>query len=211
MTSGPSRLRPVPLWAVLAAAVAPVALMAGWLTAGATTPGYDPVRSSVSVLAAGDMPTRWVMTAAFVVTGLAYLVTAVGLRPADGAGRGLLGVGGVAMLVMAWIPNAHAAHNSLGHMIPSYIAFVSLSIWSAVVARNVPGAPTVLRPRFGQVTAIVLFLLFVVLVADIVTGGATLGLRERVLLTAQSIVPLVVVLGVVRLPSPVVSEPAFSG
>ena len=196
---------------MLAAAVAPVALMTGWLTAGATTRGYDPVRSSVSALAAGDAPHRWIMTTALVATGLAYLVIAVGLRPADGAGRGLLGLGGVATLIMAWIPNAHVPHNSLGHMIPSYMAFVSLSIWSAVIARNVPGAPTVLRPRFGQVTAVVMFVLFVVLVADIVTGGATLGLRERLLLTAQSIVPLVVVLGVVRLPSPVVREPAFPG
>jgi len=195
----------------MAAAVAPVALMTGWLMAGASTRGYDPVRSSVSALAASDAPHRWVMTLALVVTGLAYLVTAVGLRPADGAGRGLLGLGGVATLITAWIPNAHAAHNSLGHMIPSYLAFVSLSIWSAVVARNVPGAPTVLRPRFGQVTAIVLFLLFIVLVADIVTGGATLGLRERLLLTAQSVVPLVVVLGVVRLRSPSVPEPAYQG
>lgn len=194
---------------MLSAAVAPVALMAGWLAAGSATPGYDPVRSSVSALAAGDLPNRWIMTLALVVTGLAYLVTAVGLRTADGAGRGLLGLGGVATLIMAWIPNAHAAHNSLGHMIPSYIAFVSLSIWSAVVARNVPGAPAVLRPRFGQVTAVVLFLLFIVLVADIVTGGATLGLRERVLLTAQSVVPLVVTLGVVRLRSPALPEPAF--
>lgn len=191
--------------------MAPVALMTGWLAAGARTPGYDPVRSSVSVLAAGDAPVRWVMTLALAVTGLAYLVTAVGLRPADPAGRGLLGLGGVTTLIMAWIPNTFMVHNSLGHMIPSYIAFVSLSVWSAVVARNVPGAPAVLRPRFGQVTAVVLFALFIVLVADIVTGGATLGLRERVLLTAQSVVPLVVVLGALRRRSPALPEPAFTG
>ena len=45
------------------------------------------------------------MTAALVLTGLGYLVTAVGLRPADGAGRALLVVGGVGVLLMAWIPN----------------------------------------------------------------------------------------------------------
>ncbi len=59
----------------------------------------------VSSLAAGDAPDRWIMTLALFVTGLALVVTAVGLRPADGAGRGLLWVGGVATLAGAWIPN----------------------------------------------------------------------------------------------------------
>ena len=191
----PPPLDPVPWWGTTAAVVAPVALIGGWTWAGAITPGYDPVRQTISDLAAGDAPTHWLMTAALVVTGLAYIVAAIGLRPADGAGRTLLGVGGAAVLLTAWIPNDTQGRNEVGHMIATYMAFISLTVWPAVIARNRPDAPLVLRRRFGQVVAIGLGVLMLVTVADIVVGGATLGLRERVLAGVQSLVPLVVVLG----------------
>ncbi len=209
LPNGP--LRPLPWWALVSAVVAPVAYIGGWLYAGARTVAYDPVRSSVSDLAAGDAPHRWIMTLALVVAGLALLVTAVGLRPADGAGRGLLGVGSVATLVGAWIPNTHVGHNYVGHMIATYLGFAALSIWPAVIARNVPWAPLVIRPTFGKTAAIVMGLLVLVTVADIITGGPTLGLRERVLTTTQLLIPLVVALGVVRHPAPVPPEPILHG
>ncbi len=191
----PPPLDPVPWWGTTAAVVAPVALIGGWTWAGAITPGYDPVRQTISDLAAADAPTHWLMTAALVVTGLAYIVTAVGLRPADGAGRALLGVGGVGVLLTAWIPNNTEGRNEVGHMIVAYLAFLALTVWPAVIARNRPAAPLVLRPRFGQLVAIGLGVLVLLTFAEIVTGGSTLGLRERVLAGAQSVVPLVVVLG----------------
>ena len=193
----PGPLPLVPWWGLVSAVVAPVALIGGWMYAGSLVPGYDPIRSTISDLAAGDVPTRWVMTLALVLTGLAHIVTAVGMRPADPAGRTVLAVGGVATLVIAWIPNNVVGHNVVGHMIAAYLAFAALSLWPAVIARNVPGAPLVLRRRFGQVTAVVLGLLILVTITDIITGGATLGLRERVLAGAQALTPLVVVLGLV--------------
>ena len=185
----------VPWWGLAAAVVAPVALVGGWWWSATLTPGYDPIRQPVSDLAAGDAPTRWLMTAALVVTGVAYIVAAVGLRPADGAGRGLLGVGGGAVLLTAWISNATPGRNEVGHMIATYLTFVTLTVWPAVIARNRPDAPLVLRRRFGQVVALGLGVLVLLTVAEIVVGGSTLGLRERTLTTAQALVPLVVVLG----------------
>jgi hypothetical membrane protein len=116
----------------------PVALVGGWWWAGSITPGYDPIRQTISDLAAADAPTHWLMTAALVVTGIAYIVTAVGLRPADGAGRALLGVGGVGVLLTAWIPNDTQGRNQVGHMIVAYLAFLALTVWPAVIARNRP-------------------------------------------------------------------------
>lgn len=193
MTSPP--LDRVPWWGFATAVLTPVALVGGWLVAGAAVPGYDPVRSSVSDLAAADSPSHWLMTTALVLTGLGYATTAVGLRPADGAGRGLLFVGGIGVLLTAWIPNATIGRNSVGHMIVTYLAFIALTVWPGVIARNRPDAPLVLRRRFGQVVVILLGVLLLLTVAEIVVGGATLGLRERILTTAQSLVPLVVVLG----------------
>jgi hypothetical membrane protein len=185
----------VPWWGLVAAVATPVVLVGGWLVAGSVVRGYDPVRSSVSDLAAGDSPSRWLMTAALILTGLGYVTTAVGLRPADITGRGLLVVGGVGVLLTAWIPNSTMGRNSVGHMIVTYLTFIALTVWTGVIARNRPDAPLVLRRRFGQVVTIVLGVLLLLTVAEIVVGGATLGLRERVLTTAQALVPLVVVLG----------------
>lgn len=188
-------LPPVPWWGAAAAVVAPVAFVGGWLWSGAAMRGYDPVNSPLSDLSAAAASTRWPMALALVVTGLAYLVAAVGLRPADVAGRSLLAVGGVAVLLGAWIPNAVVGHNTVGHMIVTYLAYAALSVWPAVIAVNRPDAPLVLRPRFGQMVALVMCLLVVLTVVEIVTDGATLGLRERLLTTAQSLVPLAVVVG----------------
>jgi len=190
---GEGGLPTVPWWVLASAVLAPVALIGGYLYAGSLVSGYDPVRSTISDLAAENAPNRWVMTLGLVLTGLAHVVTAVGLRPADPAGRALLGVGGVATLIVAWIPNNFMGHNFVGHMIAAYLAFGALSAWPAVIARNVPHAPMVLRRRFGQVTASMLGVLVLVTLADIITGGATLGLRERVLASAQALVPLLVV------------------
>jgi len=41
------------------------------------------------------------MTTGLILTGLAHIVSAVGMRPADVAGRFVLGVGGAATLVVA--------------------------------------------------------------------------------------------------------------
>ncbi|HEU4329899.1 MAG TPA: DUF998 domain-containing protein [Lapillicoccus sp.] len=188
-------LERIPWWGFATAVLTPVALVGGWLTAGATVRGYDPVRSSVSDLAAADSTSRWLMAAALVLTGLGYAATAVALRPADVAGRGLLFVGGVGVLLTAWIPNQEQGRNSVGHMIVTYLAFIALTVWPAVIARNRPDAPWVLRRRFGQVVVIVLGVLLLLTVAEIVVGGATLGLRERVLTTAQALVPLIVAIG----------------
>lgn len=191
-------LERVPLWALVSAIAAPVALIGGWMWAQSMVPGFDPVRSTISDLAASDQPNRWVMTTALVLTGLAYILTALGLRPADPTGRCLLAFGGVATLLVAWIPNNLSGRNAVGHMIVTYLAFGGLSFWPAVIARNRPDAPLVLRRRFGQVLAIGMGVLVLVVVADLVTGGATLGLRERVLTTAQTLAPLVVALGCLR-------------
>jgi hypothetical membrane protein len=187
----------IPWWARASAVVAPVALAGGWWWAGAIPARYDPVHSTISDLAAAEAPTHWLMTTALVVTGVAYVITAVGMRPADVTGRAILAAGGVATLLTAWIPNAAAGHNSAGHMISAYLAFLTLSVWPSVIARNRPDAPLVLRPRFGQVVSVVLLALVLLTIADIVTDGATLGLRERLLATAQSVAPLVVLVGIV--------------
>ena len=186
----------IPWWGLVSAVVAPVAYIGGWWWAGSLVTGYDPISSTVSDLAALGAPNRWLMTTALFVTGIAHIVTAVGMRPADPAGRSLLAVGGFGVLLVAWLPNSAVGHNVVSHMLATYLAIAALTLWPAVIARNQPGMPLVLRPRFGQVLTIAIAVLAVVTLADIVTGGATLGLRERTLTSVQALAPLAVVIGI---------------
>ena len=84
-------LAPVPAWGVLSAAAAPVVLAAGYLYAASLTPGFQPVSQPLSDLGAANAGTRWLMAVTLMLVGVSYIVTALGLRPADTAGRWLLG------------------------------------------------------------------------------------------------------------------------
>ena len=73
-----------PRTAVLSATLALVALVGGWTWAAAAQPGgFDSGAESISALAASGTPHRWIMTTALVLTGLAHLVTAWALVPAQ--------------------------------------------------------------------------------------------------------------------------------
>ena len=80
--------------AIVSSYLAPVLLIGGTFVAGALWPGYDPVRQTISELAAGDAPTRVLMTVFFVLTGLCHLVTvtfARGIGIADHIYRSMMG------------------------------------------------------------------------------------------------------------------------
>jgi uncharacterized protein DUF998 len=78
----------IPWWVFVSAVAAPVLLVGGWTIAAAQQPhGYDPVRDTISALAAQGAADRWIMTSALAGVGACYVVTAAGLRPARAAGR----------------------------------------------------------------------------------------------------------------------------
>ncbi len=190
----------VPWWALASAALAPVALIGGFLYAGWQLSGYAVSSTTISDLAAVDMPGRGVMTTALVITGLAHLVTALGLRPVPRAGRVLLGLGGVATVLVAWLPIASVGTSSPGHLVAAVLAFGALTFWPRLIARPEPDAPFVLRPRFAR-TAWTVMLVFLVLTGlDLVLHfhPASLGVNERILASLNALCPLVVVLGLRR-------------
>ena len=81
-TAHPARIG-VPWWAVVAAGAAPALLVVGFLVAATLQPvSYDPLRDTISELAARGAADPWVMTAAIAAVGACYLVTALGLSPA---------------------------------------------------------------------------------------------------------------------------------
>ena len=178
-------------WSVAAALAGPVLLIGGWtLAAARQPPGYDPVRDTISALAARGATDRWLMTGALFGLGACYMATGLGLRPARLAGRAVLVGGGIATLLVAAFPQpAHG--NSVAHTIAAAVAFAGLGVWPVLAARRPPCRPLLAR-RSAVAATVVLLGLVLWFVAEI--HGGQRGLAERTAAGAEALWPLAVVL-----------------
>lgn len=168
-------------WVPISAAMAPLALIGGWTVAGARqSAAYDPVRDTISALAAHGAHDPWVMTAGLAVVGGAHVATALGLEEARLPARVVLGAGGVATILVAVF-----AQPSGGHFPAATFSFLALAGWPALSGLPSPAAG---RWAAGGLLALVGWL------GLELGGGAWLGLVERVAAGAQALWPLAVVL-----------------
>jgi hypothetical membrane protein len=172
-------------WVLGSAGLAPVALIGGWsLAASRQPPSYDPVRDTISALAAHGATDRWVMTTGLAVLGVCHIGTAAGLSEAGRGGRGLLAVGGAATAAVAALPQPN-----VGHVPAATVGFVALALWPA--AAGLPG-----RRAAALATGVLLTLLAWLGVE--LRHGDVVGLSERLLAGAESLWPLIVVLTLLR-------------
>ncbi|MGN6633862.1 MAG: DUF998 domain-containing protein [Oryzihumus sp.] len=188
----PSR---VPWWGLASAVAAPVLLVGGWTWAQAALPApFDPVRQTISALAATGAPHRGVMTVALLLLGVAHATTALALRPAATTGRLTLAVGGVATLLVALLPLPSPSGSAASHTAAASTAFAALAVWPALASRTGPGTPLTLRRAVAGAATLVLGLLLAWLLLELRSGGPAVGLSERVAAAAQALWPLAVVL-----------------
>ena len=216
VTAGPRAMaaaRDVPWWGVISSGAAPVLLIAGWTLAAALQPRpYDPVGGTVSALAAVGAADRWVMTLVFAVVGSCEVITAVALRPAASPGRLILIAGGLAGVLVA--ANPEHTGGSLTHACWAAGGFVALVAWSAGAWRRGASVPWGLRLAVSVSAAGMLLGLAAWFGAELIAGGAQVGLAERVLGTAQASWPLAVILSCrlshapARMPPPAASVSA---
>ena len=89
-------MNPVGIVAVVAAIVGPVQSVGGWLLAGSLWPGYDPIRQTISDLAANESPVKWVMSSFFILGGTLSLIGAWFARSIPKPARAALDRAGVA-------------------------------------------------------------------------------------------------------------------
>ncbi|MCA1673979.1 MAG: DUF998 domain-containing protein [Actinobacteria bacterium] len=179
-------MRTVPWWAVLSAASAPVLLIGGWQLAAARQPaGFDPVRQTISALAAHGATDRWIMTTGLAGVGVCHVITALGLQPAAPAGRLLLATGGAATVAVAAFPQP-VTGESTAHVAAAAIAFPALSLWPAVAWRR--GTSPARAVSLGAASGLLGLLGWFGL--EFFAGGARLGLSERLLAAAQALWPL---------------------
>ena len=191
-------MKRIPGWALASSAAAPLILGGGLAIAQALQPaGYDPIRDTISALAAHGATDRWVMTSALAGLGVCHVITAAGLRPARSTGRIILAAGGVATVMVAAFPQpAHG--NSVAHTIAATIAFVALGAWPVLAAQSRSRAP--LLRRSTAIPATMGMLGLVAWFAIEVHGGQR-GLSERAAAGAQALWPLAVVVSTRRFAS----------
>jgi hypothetical membrane protein len=178
-------------WALASSAAAPMLLVGGWtIGAALQPPGYDPIRDTISSLAASGTPYRWVVTAALAGVGTCYVATAAGLTLARRWGRGVLAFGGLATVAVAAFPQP-ATGNSLAHTVAATAAFTALAIWP-VLAASRGARPPLLRPPASVAATVVMVGLVLWFVGEL--HGGHRGLAERAAAGAQALWPLAVVL-----------------
>jgi hypothetical membrane protein len=178
---------------LLSSAAAPALLIGGWtLAAQRQLDGYDSTVATISSLAARDATDRWLMTAALLGVGVCHIVTALGLSQAAPAGRVMLGLGGVATVLVAVLP-LPAAGGAAAHAVAAGVALVALAVWPALARRSGGRGPAALRPVVSVVAAMAMLGLVAWFGATLGTGGRV-GLTERLAAGAQACWPLVAVL-----------------
>jgi hypothetical protein len=118
---------------------------------------FDAVMRTTSDLAAHDTPHRWLMTGALVGVGLSHLATASAPGCARAAGRLVLGLGGLATLLVAAFPLPGGDRSSSAHTAAATAALVSLAVWPAFAWKYplAPGrtVPVLLRPQASAAAA----------------------------------------------------------
>ncbi|MFJ9411531.1 DUF998 domain-containing protein [Streptomyces sp. NPDC101393] len=187
----------VPWWALLSSGCAPVVLVGAWMIAEQLHgPGYEPVTQTISLLGADGAGGQWVLNGALIALGVCHLVTAWGLRAASLAGRLALGAGGLAAIVVALSPEPTSG-GSLRHGFVVGVGFTLLAVWPVLAATRAKGPPWALRPA-ASITATALMGLGAASFLIELQGHGAAGVAERVLTTAQSLWPFVVVASCLR-------------
>lgn len=180
--------------ALVSSALAPVFFIGGTIVAELLSPEFDPVRQTISELAAVDAPTQIFMTLMFVLTGACHLVTAAYAPGLWLPGRIALGLAGVALFAVAAFP-LPAEGMSLEHRLAAMAGFVLLALWPVLSMRRGREYPWLLRPVGAVLSTVVVGATCVAFAVIESQPDATLvGFAERVAAYLESLWPAVVVL-----------------
>lgn len=172
--------------AVVAATIGPVQSVMGWFIAGSLWEGYDPIRKTISDLAANDSPVQAIQTSFFVLGGILSLIAAVYAKSFALPGRVIIFLGGLATFGFAYFTTPSQDGHSDLHRIFAIATFVLFSAWPLFSMRNSSEYPKVLRPT-GAVLATVGFAISSLWFLSTWTNpeANNVGLAERLIATGQ--------------------------
>ena len=173
--------------ALFAATLGPIQSVLGWVIAGSLWPGYDPIRKTISDLAADDSPVQWIQSSFFILGGTLSLLAAVYARSLAMPGRVVIFLGGLATFGFTYFTTPSQAGYSDLHRVFAIASFVLFSAWPLFSMRFSKNYPWVLRP-VGAVAATIGFTIISLWFLSTWTNpdSRNVGLVERIIATAQT-------------------------
>ncbi len=181
--------------AIVSSLLAPVLFVGGSIAAQLMAPSYDPVRQTISELAALDAPTHLFLTTIFALTGTCYLITAVYAVGIGLPGRIAIFIAGLTMFAVAAFPLPTAAGSTPEHRYSAMTGFILLATWPVLGMRFSRKYPWLSRP-WGAIagTAFLGIFCFWFLGVWADPSQPHIGLVERVAANLESLWPAVVVM-----------------
>ena len=173
--------------ALFAATIGPIQSVLGWLIAGSLWPGYDPIRKTISDLAADDSPVQWIQSSFFLLGGTLSLLAAIYARSLAMPGRVIIFLGGLATYGFTYFTTPSQDGHSDMHRYFAIVSFVLFSAWPIFSMRLSKQYPWVLRPA-GAIVATIGFTIISLWFLSTWTNpdANNVGLVERVIATAQT-------------------------
>jgi hypothetical membrane protein len=173
--------------ALFAASIGPVQSVLGWVIAGSLWPGYDPIRKTISDLAADDSPVQWIQSSFFVLGGTLSLLAAIYARSLAMPGRVVIFLGGLATYGFTYFTTPSQDGHSDMHRYFAIASFVLFSAWPIFSMRLNKQYPWVLRPTGAVVATLGFTIISLWFLSTWTNPDATnVGLVERVIATAQT-------------------------
>ena len=179
-------MKRIGLPALIASTIGPVQSFLGWVISGSLWPGYDPIRRTISDLAADDSPVQAIQTSFFYLGATLTIVGAIYARALALPGRIVLLGAGLATYALAFFTTPSQVGHSDAHRIAATISFVLMSAWPLFSMRFDRRYAWVLRPVGAISATLVLTLISVWFLSSwLDPNSGNVGLTERVIVTAQ--------------------------
>lgn len=174
------------IWAVVAATLGPFQNVLGWTISGALWEGYDPIRKTISDLAADDSPVQLIQSSFFIFGATLTLVGAWHAKAFALPGRIALFLAALASFGYTYYTTPSQTGFSEEHRIYATIAFVLFSAWPLLAMRFDKRYHWSLRP-VGAISATVVLGLTTLwfLLTWLEPGQPIVGLSERVIAVMQ--------------------------
>jgi Protein of unknown function (DUF998) len=154
------------------------------------------MRNTISGLASRAATDRWIVTSAFLIVGLCYLVMAAGLGAIRSVARVDLVIAGGTAIGVAACPQP-ANGTTLQHVVFAAVGSAAIAMFPLLTACRDPASRVVGLPVAIAVTVAFLALLGW-LVVEAQSGGSGLGLAERVDSSVQICWPPVLAIALYR-------------
>ena len=179
-------MKRIGLAALIASTIGPVQSILGWVISGSLWPGYDPIRKTISDLAADDSPVQAIQTSFFFLGATLTVIGAISARTLAFPGRITLLLAGLATYALAIFTTPSQVGHSDAHRIAASISFVLMSAWPVLSMRFDRRYPWVVRPVAAIGSTIGLTLISLWFLSTWLDPNTTVvGLSERVIVTAQ--------------------------